>query len=99
MEENFGTDYPLFGKFLGRVECDMFATMFGIGHEDLVRGGEDIIGGRGDVGQALFAVGAGISSLRKVQSDLQGEAEALFTPSASKRTINEAITDFRENQS
>ncbi len=72
--------------------------MFGIGHEDLVRGGEEIIGGGGDVGQALFAAGAGISDLRKVQIDLQTEADALFTPSESTRPINEAISDFRENQ-
>ena len=87
-----------FQKFLGNIDDDVFATMFGIGHEDLVRGGQEIIGGGGDVGQALFAAGAGISDLRKVQIDLQTEADAIFTPSASKRPINEAISDFRENQ-
>ncbi len=87
-----------FQKFLGNIDDDVFATMFGIGHEDLVRGGEEIIGGGGDVGQALFAAGAGISDLRKVQIDLQTDADAIFTPSASKRPINEAISDFRENQ-
>jgi len=34
-----------FQKFLGNIDDDVFATMFGIGHEDLVRGGQEIIGG------------------------------------------------------
>lgn len=50
------------------------------------------------MGQALFAAGAGISDLRKVQIDLQTDADAIFTPSASKKPINEAISDFRKNQ-
>ena len=91
-------DEALFQKFLGNIDEDLFSTMFGIGHEDLVRGGEEIIGGGGDVGQALFAAGAGISDLRRIQTDLQSEAEDLFTPSALKKPINEAISDFKENQ-
>ena len=33
--------------FLGGVDSDLFATMFGIDHADLVRGGEEIIQGGG----------------------------------------------------
>lgn len=91
-------DEAIFQKFLGNIDADVFSTMFGIGHADLVRGGEEIIRGGGDVGRALFAAGAGISDLRKVQMELQAEAEALFTPSASTRPINKAISNLREKQ-
>ena len=37
--------------FLGGVDENLFATMFGIDHADLVKGGEEIIQGGGDVGQ------------------------------------------------
>jgi len=85
-------------KFLGNIDAALFETMFGIGHEDLVRGGEEIMQGGGNVGQALFAAGSGISDLRKVQMELQAEADALFRPAAPTRPINEAIAQLRKNQ-
>lgn len=91
-------DESLLGMFLGNIDDILFATMFGISHDDLVQGGEEIIRGGGNVGQAIFAAGSGIADLQSVQRDLQSEADALFTPAASKRPINEAISDFRENQ-
>ncbi|MBW1816247.1 MAG: AAA family ATPase, partial [Deltaproteobacteria bacterium] len=91
-------DETVLDKFLGNVDADLFSTMFGIGHKDLVQGGEQIIRGGGNVGQALFAAGSGISDLRNVQMDLQAEAEALFAPNASKRPINEAIAELRANR-
>jgi uncharacterized protein YhaN len=91
-------DEARFRRFLGNVDADVFATMFGIGHEDLVRGGEEIVQGGGDVGQALFAAGSGISDLRRVQKELRDRAEALFTPAASAREINRSISAFRETR-
>ena len=85
-------------KFLAGIDGSVFGTMFGIGHSDLVRGGEEIIRGGGNVGQALFAAGSGIAGLREVQIELQKEAEALFAPSASRRPVNELIGDFRRKQ-
>lgn len=91
-------DESLFKSFLGNVDGDVFATMFGIDHADLVQGGQALIQGGGDVGQALFAAGSGISNLQKVRMALQAEAEALFTPAASKKPINEAIREIKKNQ-
>ncbi|MFP4036925.1 MAG: AAA family ATPase [Desulfobacteraceae bacterium] len=91
-------DEAYFQKFLGNIDLDVFTTVFGIGHQGLVQGGEEIIRGGGDVGRALFAAGAGISGLRKVQAQLQAEAEALFTPNASTRKINKAISEFKEKR-
>jgi hypothetical protein len=48
----------------------VFEQMFAIGHEDLIRGGEEIISGKGNVGEALFAAGAGLIRLQNVQKDL-----------------------------
>ena len=84
--------------FLGGVDSDLFATMFGINHADLVQGGEEIIQGGGDVGQVLFAAGSGISDLRKVQDELQAEAENLFKPRGQTQRINEALTTLKKNK-
>ena len=91
-------DESLLRRFLGEIDGPLFTTMFGISHEDLVRGGEEIVRGGGDVGHALFAAGAGITDLRKIQQDLQNEAEALFAPAASRRPINEAFSEIRRSE-
>ncbi|MCP4350470.1 MAG: AAA family ATPase [Desulfobacterales bacterium] len=84
--------------FLGGVDESLFTTMFGIDHDGLVKGGEEIIRGGGEIGQILFAGGSGISNFRKVQNDLQSEADGLFRPSAQRPKINEAVLNFKKKQ-
>ena len=69
--------------FLGGCDEAQFAMMFGIDHPGLVAGGKDIIRGQGDIGQVLFAAGAGISDLRSIRSNLEKQAEELFSPRVS----------------
>jgi len=88
-------------SFLGGVDRDLFEQMFAIGHQDLVQGGEEIIAGGGQVGQALFAAGAGLVHLQHLQHDLDATLEALFKPSGSKPQINRttsALKDIRKQQ-
>jgi uncharacterized protein YhaN len=91
-------DESLLARFLGRIDAGLFGTMFSMGHDDLIRGGGEILLGGGQLGHALFAAGSGISDLRKVQTALQGDAETLFKPNASKPRINESIARFKEIQ-
>lgn len=92
-------------RFLSGVDAPLFATMFGLGHEDLVRGGREIIQGGGDVGRIVFAAGSGVANLREIQTELQAEADGLFRPSGQKPNINDALArlsrsrkDLREAQ-
>ena len=91
-------DEKALAGFLDGVSAEAFRTMFGIGHEDLVRGGREIIQGSGNVGQALFAAGSGIANLRIIQDELQREAEALFSPAASRKKINQTLAELEENR-
>jgi uncharacterized protein YhaN len=84
--------------FLGGVEASLFATMFGIDHADLVRGGEEIVRGGGRIGQILFAAGSGITDLRRIQLDLQAEADGLFLPKGQNPRINRDTALLREKQ-
>ena len=84
--------------FLGGMTAELFSTMFGIDHGDLVRGGTEIIQGGGSLGQMLFAAGSGIADLRKVQEELQAEADALFRPSGQKPVINEALSRLKKTR-
>ncbi len=78
-------------RFLGGVDAELFSTMFGIGYEDLVRGGKEIIQGGGNLGRLIFSAGSGIANLREVQNELQRAADRLFKPAGQKPTINEAL--------
>ena len=84
--------------FLNGVEPEMFESLYGIDHETLVQGGEEILAQKGEVGQALFAAGAGISSLREVIDQLEKEAMTLFKSAGQLPEINQAVKRFKELQ-
>ncbi len=85
-------------RLLSGVNVDLFATMFGVGYDDLVRGGRDIVQGGGDSGQLVFAAGSGIVNLTEIQNDLQLHADALFRPSGQKPKINAALGRLSRNR-
>ena len=82
-------------EFTGGMTEARFLQMFGIDHARLIQGGEEIIRGGGEMGQILFAGGAGIANLRTVQDDLGAEADALFRPSAQKPALNAALSELK----
>lgn len=82
--------------FMGNIGQDLFEQMFAIGHDDLVRGGQEIISGGGKVGQALFSAGAGLIRLQAVQQDLALACDNLFKPAAQKPTINALLSQLQE---
>ncbi len=88
----------LLQRFVSGIDADLFATMFGIGYEDLVRGGQDIIQGGGDVGRLVFSAGSGIANLLEIQNQLQTEADDLFRPSGQKQKINEALIQLNKSR-
>lgn len=72
-------------QYLGRLDREQFETMFGIDHATLVRGGREIVEGKGSLGQVLFAAGSGIADLKGVQEQLDKEAGVLFNPAAQAK--------------
>ncbi|MFA7167051.1 MAG: AAA family ATPase, partial [Desulfoplanes sp.] len=91
-------DLGVLAPFLHGVEPEIFESLYGIDHDILVRGGEDILAQKGAVGQALFAAGAGISSLREVIDQLEKEATGLFKSAGQLPEINKAVKRFKELQ-
>ncbi len=85
-------------RYLAGVDAALFETMFGIGYEDLVHGGREIVRGGGRLGQIIFSAGSGIANLRKIQDDLQSEADMLFKPSGSKPKINATIDLIKKSR-
>lgn len=91
-------DANVLNPFLHSIDLPVFESLYGIDHEALVQGGRDILAQKGEVGQALFSAGAGISSLRKVLGALDDEADSLFKARGSKQEINKAVSKYKELQ-
>ncbi len=83
-------------KFLNNIDRDTFIAMFGMDHERLRRGGENILKGGGVVGETLFEAAAGVSYIRNLLSELNDETDKLFKKSASKPLINSKIKEYKE---
>jgi uncharacterized protein YhaN len=87
-------DPAALSKLLGGLDEAAFELQFGIDNATLEKGGRAIVEGHGEVGVALFAAGSGIVDLRRVQGQLEEEAEALFKPRGSVQRINKALADL-----
>ena len=81
--------------FLAGVGEPLFDSLFGINHETLISGGQDILEQKGDVGQALFSAGAGLASLHGIIEALDKEGADLFKAGGSKPKINKTTKHFQ----
>ncbi|MGC4086315.1 MAG: AAA family ATPase [Polyangiaceae bacterium] len=86
-------------NLLGGVDAAAFERLFGFDHERLAQASEEMLKGKGDVGEALFAAGAGSSAVGAVLRELEREASEIFTPLARTRPLNTLIKDYRTLQS
>jgi uncharacterized protein YhaN len=69
--------------FLSNTNREYFAQMFGLDHQQLVKGGSSILRASDDLGSILFQSAAGIDSLGKVREALESEADKLWAPRKS----------------
>jgi len=82
--------------FLQGVSPELFKTLFGIDHQALVQGGQEILEQKGEVGQALFSVALGSPALHEVLAQLDEEADSLFRPRGLTQSINAALKKYAE---
>jgi len=78
-------------RALGSLTGEVHAGLMEITHASLVEGGEDLLEGRGAVGESLFAAAAGTTRLHRLMRELEEEADGLFTPRGRKKTLNSAL--------
>ena len=82
-------------RFLHGVDRKLFERLYGIDHERLISGGNELLAQTGDLGQALFSAALGTASLREVLDELEKTAADLYKPGGSKPTLNTAIRDYK----
>jgi uncharacterized protein YhaN len=74
-------------RFLGSINKQSFQAVFGIDHVRLKEGGQAILAGNGNIGEALFAASTGITKLRQLVENLQTEAGELFKPNGKNQKV------------
>jgi uncharacterized protein YhaN len=89
-------DSGILAPYLLGLEPEIFESLFGLDHNTLVKGGEEILAQKGEVGKTLFAAGAGLSSVQEVIDRLEKEAADLFKPTGKKPQINKAVNIFKQ---
>lgn len=93
-EDETELDDSILRKFISGIDESSFVNMFGFGRDDLINGGKDIVLGKGDIGQSLFAAGAGINGLRKILEELDAESQNLFKQRSPKSLINKYLSEY-----
>jgi uncharacterized protein YhaN len=83
-------------KFLGGLQQHQFDQLFGLDSRRLDEGGREIATGQGDLGEALFAAGAGLAGLRILAQSLEDRQLSLYKPRGQTQPINKALSDHKE---
>ncbi|MCY4216745.1 MAG: AAA family ATPase [Flavobacteriaceae bacterium] len=89
-------DEDILLPFLQGVSDTLFTTLFGINHQELQHGGQEILDQKGELGKTLFSAGLGNFNLKKILDQLQHETDGLFKKGGSKPTINTLIKKYQD---
>mgnify|MGYP005841405481 CR=1 FL=1 len=100
---DFASEAPLdesaLAPFVPRdIDEELFSRLYGINHERLLAGGQELLNQSGDLGQALFSAALGHAGFREILTGLRKSAEDLYTPAAHVKPVNRAIRSYREAQ-
>jgi uncharacterized protein YhaN len=80
--------------FLRELDRERFEQFFGLTHERLREGGQELLRGEGEVGSALFQA-AGLLELRRLLDQLDSGAKEIFSPKSRTRTIGRVLEEYR----
>jgi uncharacterized protein YhaN len=95
-EEGLPVPDSALAPYLGGISADLFSTLFSLDHDMLLRGGADLLAGRGAMAESLFQAGTGLVGLRKVLQTLEEESEQLFKARGSLSPVNQALAAYDE---
>lgn len=81
---------------LGGINGELFQSIFGLSHDSLQAGGLALLEGQGDVGESLFGAGLGGSHVHRLLESLSQSADKIYSPRASKKPVNKALSDLKK---
>jgi len=86
----------LLDPYLGRVDQQQFTTFFGIGHEDLRAGNEQLLQAGGKLAESLFAAGAGGARLGQLLRKYETRADELYKKGGRNQFIPTALDRYKK---
>ncbi len=86
----------LLSRLLGHLDETSFSLRFGLDQVELEKGAEALLGGSE---QGLFAAGTAGSDVRRVLSDLESDASALFLPRGKLPLLNRQNAEYEKSLS
>ncbi len=84
----------ILATFLQELDRDRFEQFFGLNHQRLREGGEELLRGKGDIGSALFQA-SGLLDLRNLLEGIDNEAKELFSSRSRSKVIGNALEEYR----
>jgi len=81
-------DDAVLERLLGGVDRATFTRTFGLGHEELRAGGEEMLRGEASIGETLFDAGAGGAGVRRLRELLGDEGDRLYRPRGKQQELN-----------
>ena len=95
-----GGAYPdgALDPYLVDMDGETFDRVYGIGYEELRRGGLELKAMRGLIGESLFVAGLGITGLTNTLGALDQEARELYATRSTSSTIRKYIAEYKEVQ-
>lgn len=85
-------------ELLGGMDESRYQQLFGLDAQRLVTGGHDIASGHGELGEALFAAGAGMRGLRQAADRFEAQRRKLFVPNGKSQRIPELLRTLDEHR-
>lgn len=88
-------DESVLSRLLGGVSRDTFSAMFALTLEGLHRGGDELLAGGGEVGEALLSARSD-RALGALLSKLEEQRDELFRPRGQQRVINRELREYAD---
>jgi uncharacterized protein YhaN len=82
--------------FMGGLSEEQFKQLFGLDHQLLDEGGRLIALGKGHLGEALFAAGAGLAGLRRLTSQLDERKDAIYKARGQMQSVAVELRRLKE---
>lgn len=95
-EEGLPVEEDVLRQLLGAIDREAYTLMFGMDHRSLRRGGEELLRGKGALGEALFEAASGMGGMRELFRELEQEAGELFKPTGTRPPLNANIREYNE---
>jgi uncharacterized protein YhaN len=91
-------DEEVLARALSGLDRELFEQMFSLSRDELVTGGNDLLAGKGSLGEALFGASMGLSGINDLLHTLEREAQELFKPGGSNPALNKTLRELDESR-